>query len=131
MSKRWRAGWPIFCKPAPRAGELAALIHEKTGGNPLFTHEFLRRIVRDGLIVPHPQHGKWHYDLAAIRARNYTENVASLLLQQLGDMPLPTRKLLGCLASVGGVGKLALLSQTQGSPRRACRSSCSPPLRRG
>lgn len=109
-------------------GELAALIHEKTGGNPLFTHEFLRRIVRDGLIVPHPQHGKWHYDLAAIRARNYTENVASLLLQQLGDMPLPTRKLLGCLASVGGVGKLALLSQTQGIAQARLQEQLQPAI---
>jgi predicted ATPase/C4-dicarboxylate-specific signal transduction histidine kinase len=102
-----------FQSRASGLGELATLIHEKTGGNPLFTQQFFCRIVKDGLITHHPQHNKWHYDLAAIEARNYTENVASLMLQQLADLPSTTRKLLGGLASVGGSGRLALLSQMQ------------------
>lgn len=106
---RWLA--ELLQTRAAGLGELAALIHEKTGGNPLFSHEFLQRIVKDGLLAHSPQHGKWHYDVAAIRARDYTENVASLVLRQLAEMPPPTRKLLGCLACVGGTGKPVLLSQ--------------------
>ncbi|XES85114.1 AAA family ATPase [Franconibacter pulveris] len=109
---RWLA--ELFQARVSGLGELAALIHEKTDGNPLFTHEFFQRIVKDGLISYNKLHGKWHYDLPAIKARNYTENVASLVLQQLEEMPLAARRLLGCLACVGGTGKLALLSQMQG-----------------
>lgn len=123
---RWLAD--LLQMRAAGLSELATLIHEKTGGNPLFVHEFFRRIVQDGLIVHHPQHGKWHYDLAAIRARNYTENVTSLMLQQLAALPLPTRKLLGAFASVGGSGKLALLSQLQGIPLSHLREQLQPAI---
>ena len=108
---RWLA--EIFQTRPSGLHELAALIHEKTGGNPLFTHEFFQRIVKDGLITHNKKQGKWYYDLPAIRARNYTENVASLVLLQLAEMPQQARRLLGCLACVGGTGKPALLSQMQ------------------
>ncbi|MGK9175892.1 AAA family ATPase [Yokenella regensburgei] len=106
---RWLAN--LLQTRASSLGELAALIHEKTGGNPLFTHEFFQRIFKDGLITHHKEYGKWHYDLEAIRSHTYTENVASLVLKQLAEMPPQTRNLLGCLACVGGTGKPALLSQ--------------------
>lgn len=108
---RWLA--ELFQARVSGLSELATLIHEKTGGNPLFTHEFFQRIVKDGLISYNKQHGKWRYDVQAIKARNYTENVASLVLQQLEEMPQSARRLLGCLACVGGTGRLALLSQMQ------------------
>ncbi len=108
---RWLA--ELLQTRAACLGELAALIHEKTDGNPLFTHEFIQRIVKDGLITHHKQHGKLHYDAQAIRSRNYTENVASLVLQQLAEMPPLTRRLLGCLACVGGNGNPELLSAMQ------------------
>ena len=123
---RWLA--ELFQTRVAGLSELAALIHEKTDGNPLFMHEFFRRIVQDGLVIHHPQHGKWHYDLAAIRARNYTENVTSLMLQQLTELPLPTRKLLGCFASVGGSGKLALLSQLQNISLNCLREQLQPAI---
>lgn len=106
---RWLAS--MLQARASGLGELAALIHEKTGGNPLFTHEFFQRIVKDGLVTHHKQFGKWHYDLDAIRSHNYTENVASLVLQQLAEMPPQTRRLLGSLAGFGGTGKAMQLSQ--------------------
>lgn len=106
---RWLAN--LLQTRASGLGELAALIHEKTNGNPLFTHEFFQRIFKDGLVTHHKEYGKWHYDLEAIRSHHYTENVASLVLKQLAEMPAQTRKLLGCLACVGGTGKPALLSQ--------------------
>ena len=108
---RWLAD--IFQTRTAGLHELATLIHEKTDGTPLFTREGFRRIVKDGLITHNKKQGKWYYDLPAIRARNYTENVASLVLLQLAEMPQQARRLLGCLACVGGTGKPALLSQMQ------------------
>ncbi|PLR31441.1 histidine kinase [Chimaeribacter californicus] len=94
---------------------LAALVHEKTGGNPLFVQQFVKRIVDDGLVTHQQPHKKWHYDLPAIRARHYTENVAGLVLQQLVQMPPATRTLLGSLACLGGTGNLAVLTRVAGT----------------
>ena len=94
--------------------DLATLIHEKTGGNPLFVHEFFRRIVDDGLVVHNKYQDKWQYDLQAIRARHYTENVVTLVLEKLEEMPDETRRLLGSIACLGGTGELEMLCRVVG-----------------
>ncbi|PLR42313.1 trifunctional serine/threonine-protein kinase/ATP-binding protein/sensor histidine kinase [Chimaeribacter arupi] len=106
---RWLAD--AFQTRVAGIASLAALVHEKTGGNPLFVQQFVKRIVDDGLVTHHTPHKKWHYDLPAIRARHYTENVAGLVLQQLAQMPPDTRKLLGSLACLGNAGNLAVLTR--------------------
>ncbi|MEC3939844.1 AAA family ATPase, partial [Leclercia adecarboxylata] len=45
----WLAG--LFHSRHQEMAELAAIIHEKTDGNPLATHEFFRQAVREGLIT--------------------------------------------------------------------------------
>ena len=107
---------------------LAALIHSKTGGNPLYTHTFFRQAQEDGLIVHHPEHGKWHVDGTALRARHYTDNVASRVLQELTTMPLPTRELLGWLACLGASGDLRALAQMQQSAVHALRERLYPAI---
>lgn len=110
---RWLAD--AFQTRAAGIAPLAALIHEKTGGNPLFVKQFVTCIVEDGLVSHHAQHKKWHYDLSAIRARHYTENVAGRVLAKLAQMPPDTRTLLGSLACLGGAGNLALLNRVLGT----------------
>lgn len=104
---RWLA--TIFRARSAATTDLATLIHEKTGGNPLFVHEFFRRIVDDGLVVHNKYQDKWHYDLQAIRARHYTENVVTLVLEQLEELPDETRRLLGSLACLGGTGEMEMI----------------------
>lgn len=113
LSVKAVAGWlaDMFQKRSADTPDLARLIHEKTGGNPLFLQEFFKRIVDDGLVTHNKYQGKWHYDLAAIRARHYTENVVSLVLQQLEKMPQETRRMLGSLACLGSRGELDTLSR--------------------
>lgn len=101
----------VFQQRTTDISVLAKLIHDKTGGNPLFLNEFFKRIVEDGLVTHNKYQGKWHYDLSAIQERHYTENVVSLVLQQLGKMPEMTRTLLGSLACLGSRGELATISQ--------------------
>jgi len=109
---RWLAN--IFHTRSASTADLAALIHEKTGGNPLFVHEFFRRIVDDGLVVHNKYQDKWHCDLAAIRARHYTENVVTLVLKQLEELPDETRRLLGSIACLGGSGELEMVCRVVG-----------------
>ncbi|MDI6439459.1 trifunctional serine/threonine-protein kinase/ATP-binding protein/sensor histidine kinase [Cronobacter dublinensis] len=96
------------------AADLAALIHEKTGGNPLFVQEFFRRIVDDGLVTYHTHQTRWSWSLQAIRTRHYTENVVTLVLQQLEELPPETQKLLGSLACLGCSGDLVMVSGVVG-----------------
>ncbi|EIY5101882.1 trifunctional serine/threonine-protein kinase/ATP-binding protein/sensor histidine kinase [Klebsiella variicola] len=106
--------------------DLATLIHEKTGGNPLFVHEFFRRIVDDGLVVHNKYQDKWHYDLQAIRARHYTENVVTLVLEKLEEMPDETRHLLGCIACLGGTGELEMICRVAGVSMAEIRYTLHP-----
>lgn len=87
--------------------ELAMLLHEKTGGNPLLTHELFRQAVRDGLISsPKPQ--KWTYDRHAILQCHYSDNVASVVIQHLETLPPLARQRLGQIACLGGSGNMPL-----------------------
>jgi len=109
---RWLGG--IFHARSASTADLASLIHEKTGGNPLFVQEFFRRIVDDGLVVHNKYQDKWQYDLQAICARHYTENVVTLVLEQLEEMPEETRRLLGSIACLGCTGELEMMCRVVG-----------------
>lgn len=103
----WLAG--RFHTRSAATAELAALIHEKTAGNPLATQEFFRQAVSDGLITYNAPF-RWAYDSLALRNSHYTANVAASVLLNLSSLPLPTRKLLGQIAALGSTGELSLLS---------------------
>ncbi|WP_428944420.1 trifunctional serine/threonine-protein kinase/ATP-binding protein/sensor histidine kinase [Pantoea sp. FN060301] len=109
---RWLAS--LFHTRSSVTTELAQLIHEKTDGNPLFTHEFYRQAVRDGLITHHMT--KWAYDRNAIKVCHYAENVTSGVLQQLQTLSPAVRNLLGKVACLGGSGELLLLSKILAIP---------------
>ena len=115
---RWLA--TLFRTRSTATSDLATLIHEKTGGNPLFVHEFFRRIVDDGLVVHNKYQDKWHYDLQAIRARHYTENVVTLVLEQLEELPDETRRLLGSFACLGGKGEMEMICRVVACRWRKC-----------
>lgn len=104
----WLAG--LFHTRSSATSELARVIHEKTAGNPLATREFFRQAVRDGLITHHAPL-KWSCDPQALRNCHYTANVAASVLRHLTSLPLPTRHLLGRLASLGSAGGLDVLSR--------------------
>ncbi|NIF00378.1 AAA family ATPase [Pantoea sp. Acro-805] len=117
LSEKNIAGWLAgrFHTRLAATAELAQLIHEKTAGNPLATHEFFRQAVSEGLITYNDPF-RWAYDSQAIRNRHYTANVAASVIQNLSSLPLPTRKLLGQIASLGSTGELGVLSDMTSVP---------------
>ncbi len=121
---RWLA--TVFRTRSAATTDLATLIHEKTGGNPLFVHEFFRRIVDDGLVVHNKYQDKWHYDLQAIRARHYTENLVTLVLEQLEELPDETRRLLGSIACLGGTGEMEMICRVVGMSMAEMRYALHP-----
>ncbi|MFL5358701.1 AAA family ATPase [Archangium sp.] len=87
---------------------LAALVHEKTGGNPFFVLQFMRTLHQDGLLVRTPQ-GPWHWDAEGVRARGYSDNVVEFMVGKLRQLPGETQQLLRLAACVGNTVSTAML----------------------
>jgi PAS domain S-box-containing protein len=102
----------LHCE-ADSSHPLAKLVHEKTGGNPFFAIQFLTALAEEGLLRLDPDAGAWVWDLARIRARGYTDNVADLMvgkLQRLSDATQFALQQLACLGNVIEFATLALIS---------------------
>jgi PAS domain S-box-containing protein len=97
------------CEPQ-RATPLAQLIHGKTAGNPFFALRFIHALVEEELVTFDHGDARWRWDLDAIRAKGYTDNVVDLMVDKLNRLPVPTQKALQQLASIGNSAECAVLS---------------------
>ncbi len=89
---------------------LGALVHDRTGGNPLFAIEFLTTLWKEGLAAREAESGRWRWDLARAAARPTTANVVDLLLERLQRLPPPLQELLKYAAVVGDLRHRAILA---------------------
>jgi predicted ATPase/signal transduction histidine kinase/tRNA A-37 threonylcarbamoyl transferase component Bud32 len=87
---------------------LAALVHEKTGGNPFFLLQLMVTLNQDGLLVREPGVG-WRWDVEGVRARGYSDNVVDFMVGRLRQLPSGTQHLLRLAACVGNAFSLRLL----------------------
>ncbi|MEO7580020.1 MAG: AAA family ATPase, partial [Massilia sp.] len=93
---------------------LAALVQAKTDGNPFFTIQFIAALADEGLLAFDPAGARWRWDLARIRAKGYTDNVADLMLGKLHRLAPDAQTLLtllACLGSKASTADLSLLHQ--------------------
>ncbi|PVX85913.1 AAA family ATPase [Paraburkholderia unamae] len=93
---------------------LSTVIFEKTGGNPFFTIEFLRELIQERLVVPHPLRCGWNWDLSGIAETDFTDNVVDLLTLKLTRLRESTKQLLAMFACVGGVVSATALARMVG-----------------
>ncbi|HEX8699805.1 MAG TPA: ATP-binding protein, partial [Myxococcaceae bacterium] len=99
------------------SGPLAALVHEKTGGNPFFLLQFMWTLAQDGLLSRTPD-GTWRWEAEAIRAKDYSDNVVDFMVSRLRQLPTPMQHLLQLAACVGNSFSLQLLIVISGlAPR--------------
>ncbi|MET0403668.1 MAG: GAF domain-containing protein, partial [Cystobacter sp.] len=87
---------------------LAALMHQKTGGNPFFLLRLLVTLHQDGLLVRLPG-GGWRWDVEGARRKDYSENVVDFMVGRLRQFPERTQHLLSLAACVGNVFPLQTL----------------------
>ncbi|QNI30488.1 sigma 54-interacting transcriptional regulator [Alloacidobacterium dinghuense] len=99
----------LHCDPR-RASSLAQLVHEKTAGNPFFAIQFIRALVDERLIAFDHGDARWQWDLNAIRAKAYTENVVDLMVAKLNRFPATTQRALQQFACIGNSAEAATLS---------------------
>jgi PAS domain S-box-containing protein len=103
----------LHCEPT-HAEPLARLVHEKTGGNPFFAIQFFTGLAEDGLLAFDPVTLAWHWDIARIRARSYTDNVVELMAGKLTRLPDETQHALQQLACLGNVVEVTTLTLVLG-----------------
>jgi predicted ATPase/signal transduction histidine kinase/GAF domain-containing protein/CheY-like chemotaxis protein len=98
----------LHCETA-RARPLAQLVQQKTGGNPFFAIHFLIALADEGLLAFDSVAAGWAWDINRIHAKNYTDNVADLMIRKLMRLSIPTQDALKQLACLGNMAEIATL----------------------
>ena len=96
----------------PRA--LAAMVHDKTSGNPFFAKQFLSALFEEGLLIFDPAEGQWLCDLNTIHGREYTDNVVDLMIRKLSRLTQETQNALKHLACLGNRADFTMLRLASG-----------------
>jgi predicted ATPase len=99
----------LHCEPE-RAGPLAQLVHEKTGGNPFFAIQFLTALAEEGLLRFELDTVAWIWDVERIRTKGYTDNVVDLMVGKLKRLSNLTQDALKRLACLGNEVEITVLS---------------------
>lgn len=105
----------LRCDPE-RAAPLARLVHEKTGGNPLFVIQFLHALVDEALVTFDHANAKWAWSLHRIQSKRYTDNVVDLMVAKLNRLPARSLRVLQQLACIGHRAPFDLLATVCEAP---------------
>jgi PAS domain S-box-containing protein len=106
----------LSCAP-DRAVPLARLVHEKTGGNPFFSIQFISALAEEGLLRFDHDASRWHWELDRLRAKGYTDNVVDLMVGRLTRLPVETQAALQQLACLGNAANITILSGVLGKSK--------------
>ncbi len=120
----------LRCKP-DRAGPLVQLVHEKTGGNPLFAIGFLTGLVTEGLLSFDRHAAGWTWNLARLRAKGYSDNVVELMIDKLKRLSSTTQEALKQLAYLGNVVDLPTIARVSGKSEEKIHTALREATRAG
>lgn len=99
---------------------LAALVFQKTQGNPFFLSQFLRSLNARSLITFNPEQGRWQWKLERIQQEAITDNVAILMAERITSLPGVTQEALKHAACIGNTFSLDLIAAISGqSPQQS------------
>jgi predicted ATPase/GAF domain-containing protein len=110
---------------------LARLVHDKTHNNPFFVRQFLRMLAEERLLAFDTRMGTWRYDLAAIAARDVTDNVVDFMVGRIGLLPHETQEALRFAAAIGHAFDLHTLATILAVPQGRAARALWPALRQG
>ena len=96
--------------PTAQVLSLTDLVLEKTQGNAFFTHEFLKSLYEQGLLVFDIKQRKWQWEVSKIAALGITDNVVELMAGKIAKLPPDTITVLKLAASIGNHFDLETLS---------------------
>ncbi len=110
---------------------LAALVHDKTAGNPFFAIQFLETLAGEHLLEFDPRARAWRWDVEPIRAKGFTDNVADLMLGKLRMLPSETREAVKFLACLGHQAQTPMAAIASGEPEEYVHRVLAPAVREG
>jgi predicted ATPase/signal transduction histidine kinase len=93
-----------------RVRPLAAIVAQKTAGNPFFVGRFLRHLRKEGILAFDVERGAWEWDERRTATACVTENVVELMVTAIRRLPPSTQRVLevaGCLPGRIDLGLLA------------------------
>lgn len=89
-----------------KVAPLAQLLQQKTGGNPFFFIQYVKELVADRHLTLDARTYEWSWNLDAIKARAYTDNVAEFMMARLRKLPASVQKILEVAACMGSEGRI-------------------------
>ena len=95
--------------------DLAELIYRKTGGNPFFVKQFLKRLHEDEILVYTTAVG-WHWDLTRIQLMEATDNVIELMIERISRMQAKSIEILKIAAIMGNRFNPDIIAEVCGKP---------------
>jgi len=89
---------------------LVEVISQRTGNAPLFVARLLESLRDRGLVRYSAETGGWRWDIDAVRAERYPDDVAELIAENISALPKPTQTALGHFAAYGSAADLDILA---------------------
>ena len=120
----------LGCAPG-RAGPLARLVHEKTGGNPFFAIQFISALAEEGLVRFDHDAARWCWELDRLHAKRHTDNVVDLMVGKLTRLPVESQAALQQLACLGNAAEITMLSTALGKSNEDIHSDLWDAIRLG
>lgn len=93
-----------------QASPLAALLWQKTRGNPFFVNQLFSSLHEDGLIQFDVTSRQWRWNLDAIRQRDLTNNVVELMVGRLQKLPANSQRAMTTAACIGNHFEFKMLA---------------------
>jgi len=93
---------------------LSDLVYQKTQGNAFFTHEFLKSLYQQALLVFELKNQEWQWDINKIAALDMTSNVVELMASKIKLLPTQTLevvKFASCLCNSFDLKTLSIIYQ--------------------
>jgi predicted ATPase/signal transduction histidine kinase len=111
--------------------DLAALVYDKTQGNPFFMREFLRAAHAEGLVRFDDEALRWRWDVPGLTKRGFADNVIDLMVGEMRRLTPEAQRALGVAACLGASFDTATLARVSDLDDDALAQHLGEPLARG
>ena len=99
------------------ADALTRLVFARTGGNPLFIHEFVGALLAKRILVFDGVQCKFHWSVEGVRSLPPADNVVAFLTRKILDLPAETKQSVRVAACLGTSFDLSDFAHAIGRPR--------------
>ncbi|HZI11898.1 MAG TPA: AAA family ATPase, partial [Myxococcus sp.] len=100
----------LACPDEADVHALAALVFEKTQGNPFFISQFLGSLYTRDLISFDAARGRWRWSMERIHQVGISDDVARLMAERLQELSPPVQRSLQLAACIGGTFSIEWLA---------------------